>query len=138
MSTWRPRKAIVKIDAEKIADLDDFIPIVHEPVFLGGGRLKQVAIDNAKTVDDMFTLFREAEIGNRKEAKKLGKAYIECESDGMYADLDMTKTYDIWTSDDGRMYCTLGVKIVGEWHGYIVCDNGRLCRGRTSKIFYTE
>jgi len=138
MTTWRPRKPIDKIDPEKIADLDDFNPTVRDLVFLGGDRLKQVATDNTKTVDDMFTAYREAEIGNRKEAKKFGKAYIECESDAMYEPLDMGKTYDIWTTDDGRMYCTLGVKIVGEWHGYIVCDNGRLCRAKTSKIFYSE
>ena len=138
MTTYRPRKPIDKINPENISELYDLNADVHYPVYLGGGRLKQIATDDAKTVDDMLAAFREAEIGNRKEAKKYGKAYIECESDGVYGTLDMSKTYDIWTTDDGRMYCTLGVKIAGEWHGYIVCDNGRLCRASTSKIFYTE
>lgn len=138
MTTYRPRKPIDKINPENISELYDLNADVRYPVYLGGSRLKQIATDDTKTVDDMLTAFREAEIGNRKEVKKYGKAYVECESDGTYGALDMGKTYDIWTTDDGRMYCTLGVKIAGEWHGYIVCDSGRLCRASTSKIFYTE
>lgn len=137
MTTYRPREPIGKIDPKTIPDLDEFDHELYFPIYVGGGRLKQIATDDAKSVDDMLTAFREAKIGNHPRSKKYGKAFIEREN-GDYEALDMSKIYDIWTSDDGDLFCTLGVKIVGGWHGYIVCENGRLCRISTSKIFYTE